>query len=642
MNHPTAQAPLGPAVPAQVNRTGSARLALVLAIVFAALLRFWQLGLGPPGLNQDEAANAWNAYCLLKTGVDQVGQPWPVFYTRALGENRSTLFIYLLIPFQALFGLNPLSTRLLAPVCGVMCIPLLYYVGTKWFDRRVGLVAAAALAVHPWHIQHSRWGHESSIVPFLVLLPIATAIWAGLPLAVARLRDKRVSSMRSLLAGLLAGIACYGYPCVRLFIPALLLLTVAATRRGWAEVRRTARGRCACLAALVGFCITFLPLAIAHVIDPEINKRGEMTRVWRSGDSVWERCEKVLERYAVHYDPVFLFLRGDAWEVFSPPGGGMFHWTALPLMLCGVVVLLRFALDRRTTERTEDASEPAVVTSAPQNSSKPWQPDLRTTEPWRRGGLLLFVLLMVYPAGDVLSGHPTAHALRSLPGIIPLNLLIALGAVAAWDFLRRTMRSAAIPAATIVCLAATLETALDQWRRLTEFNERPRVYHDFYVDLLAACDYLRPRFDSYDAVFLDDTGMPYPYVVLLTGLEYDPQRWRDEPRDWEPSGWDIYRRFGRVFLLSDPGSRAELERRRAAEPSRVVIIARPAAVEHVRVLREIVRPDGKSVLWVCEPTENEETNARQEVIPPPEPCPVQMPGVRLTALARHLPVAPER
>src|SRR5512140_3038925 len=79
------------------RRTALAALAVILAI--AGVLRLPALDELPPGLHQDEAVNAWNAYCLLKTGQDQFGVHWPIFYMRALGGNRSVLYTYLIIPF---------------------------------------------------------------------------------------------------------------------------------------------------------------------------------------------------------------------------------------------------------------------------------------------------------------------------------------------------------------------------------------------------------------------------------------------------------------------------------------------------------------------------------------------------------------
>ncbi|MBI5865790.1 MAG: hypothetical protein HZB38_15060, partial [Planctomycetes bacterium] len=46
---------------------------LVAILLLAAALRLAGLTTVPPGLNQDEAANAWNAWCLLKSGHDQHG-----------------------------------------------------------------------------------------------------------------------------------------------------------------------------------------------------------------------------------------------------------------------------------------------------------------------------------------------------------------------------------------------------------------------------------------------------------------------------------------------------------------------------------------------------------------------------------------
>lgn len=88
------------------------RLVLAAIVVVGALLRLPGLTSAPPGLNQDEACNAWNAWCLLQTGRDEWGEPWPVFCMRAMGEYRSTLYAYVLVPFQAVGGLNVWTTRL--------------------------------------------------------------------------------------------------------------------------------------------------------------------------------------------------------------------------------------------------------------------------------------------------------------------------------------------------------------------------------------------------------------------------------------------------------------------------------------------------------------------------------------------------
>src|SRR5258708_3450987 len=81
-----------------------AMLLLLVIVLAGSALRFYHLGESPPGLNPDEAAAIWNAYCLLKTGMDQHGVRWPIFHAKVYGDEdqRSTPFIYYLIPFLAI------------------------------------------------------------------------------------------------------------------------------------------------------------------------------------------------------------------------------------------------------------------------------------------------------------------------------------------------------------------------------------------------------------------------------------------------------------------------------------------------------------------------------------------------------------
>ena len=52
-------------LPADAGEPPGVPLAWMLAITaLAALLRFARLDHSPPGLNQDEAINAWNSWCL--------------------------------------------------------------------------------------------------------------------------------------------------------------------------------------------------------------------------------------------------------------------------------------------------------------------------------------------------------------------------------------------------------------------------------------------------------------------------------------------------------------------------------------------------------------------------------------------------
>ena len=211
----------------------------------------------PPGLNQDEAANAWSAYCLLKTGKDYYYRTsWPLFYVRNVGGNSSTLYVYLMMPFQAIGGLNIYTMRLPAAVAGVLAVWLTFYVGRRLFGTAAALAAAALLAVNPWHLQHSRNGLESSITPLCSIAPLALLLWAGLLSG-----DKnKTTSPRPLVAaigGLLTGIGCFGHWEVRLFVPVFLFLIVLFTLPSWWRTIKTKKGALAIVLFILGFAATW-------------------------------------------------------------------------------------------------------------------------------------------------------------------------------------------------------------------------------------------------------------------------------------------------------------------------------------------------------------------------------------------------
>src|SRR6185369_738918 len=202
--------------------------ALLAVITLAgAFLRLWNLRHAPPGIEQDEALGAWMSWCLLHTGRDMSGQPWPIFYAHGIGDSPPTLSFYLTIPFQWLGGLSPVTTRLPGAVAGTLCVPLLAWVADRVNGQRTALVAAALLAFSPWHLFVSRFGVGASECPLEALLPLALLVAAGL------LAEEPVRPVLAGLAGLAAGVSCYGFQVMRIYFPVLFaLLAWAVWPRG--------------------------------------------------------------------------------------------------------------------------------------------------------------------------------------------------------------------------------------------------------------------------------------------------------------------------------------------------------------------------------------------------------------------------
>jgi len=541
---------------------------LLLIVILGAFLRLVKPGQSPPGLNQDEAANGWNAYCLLKTGKDQVGVSWPIFYTRALGGNRTTLYIYLLLPFQAVGGLNIYTTRLPAAVGGVLTILLIYFVGRRLFDRQIGLAAAFFLALNPWHIQQSRWGHEASVGALLGLVPLVMMLWANLPLDDdnGRVPHPFVAA----LAGAVIGICCYGYHGVRLFVPVFLLAACLVTLPAWWRWLKTRRGALAVALFILTFAVTFSPLAWQHIFHAAgIGRHGQ--NLSRAGLLIGSEplpiaVSSFVSRYIQHFGPDFLFVRGDDFSIQSPPGAGQYHWYMLPLMILGLIAIFR--------------------------RLKP-----------SRAARILLVFIVTYPIGDCLYHTDGAHALRSSPGLCSLILLAGVGAVSTgrWLWKQGRLAALAVTAGFVITVIG-----LNGWylhRFYGEYNRQPEIYHGYHADLVEACDWLRGRFDDADAVFCTTDGMNQPYIITLVALGYDPQRWFRQQRDFVPTeSFDIYTSYGKMrFMYGQSFIPALKELQQSNQHNRIIFIVRPGELGLKDPIHQIYRPDGKVTLWICQP-----------------------------------------
>jgi 4-amino-4-deoxy-L-arabinose transferase-like glycosyltransferase len=151
-----------------------------LNIVSKKYLIIWVIGIGvllrciyfpniPPGINQDEASAAYEAYSLLLTGKDRWGNPFPIYFP-GWGSGQNILYSYLTIPAIAIFGLNIFSARIINLIFGILTLPLMYVCVKSIFNARTAFYSTLLLAILPWHIMMSRWGLESNLLPFFLLL----------------------------------------------------------------------------------------------------------------------------------------------------------------------------------------------------------------------------------------------------------------------------------------------------------------------------------------------------------------------------------------------------------------------------------------------------------------------------------------
>ncbi len=142
-------------------------LFLILILLLATVLRFWDINKVPVSLFGDELDIGYHAYSLLKTGRDYSGNFLPL-HLQSIADYKSSLYAYSIIPTVGIFGISPLGVRLPSAFFGILSVYLFYLLVNLVFrNKPLALIAALLLAISPWHLQFSRGGFE--VVEMLAL-----------------------------------------------------------------------------------------------------------------------------------------------------------------------------------------------------------------------------------------------------------------------------------------------------------------------------------------------------------------------------------------------------------------------------------------------------------------------------------------
>lgn len=305
---------------------------LVLAVLtlVGAALRLWGLDAAPPGLHPDEAANAYEAYCLRTTGAASDGRPWPwVFqmHGRFWVEGSYVWFVALL---QGLPLSLPVSTRLPAALAGVALVPATWCLARRLLTPRVAWVAAGLLAIEPLAVHYSRVGLRASLVP-------AAVAWALVLLLDPR-GGRRAGLWRGGLAGALAAFALWTYTPQRVWVPLLGLALLGAF---WGRVKREP----ARWAVAGGLAVLVLLLSLPWTLGGDGRARLDAVSVFAVEGGVGAKLGAFVKGYALAFSPRAL-LSGSSSRGFWAEGVAPLLWVEAPLILLGVGSLVARALRR--------------------------------------------------------------------------------------------------------------------------------------------------------------------------------------------------------------------------------------------------------------------------------------------------------
>ncbi len=315
-------------------------LILVIIILLGALLRLVNLSTMPPSLNWDEISHGYNAYSILRTGMDEWGVHFPVANFRAYGDYPLTLNLYLTVPFVWAFGLTAFAIRFPHALLGIGTIIVSYllsYGVTK--KKGVSLVVAFLVSVDPWYVFTSRFVLQSNLSVFLLT--------AGMAAFVHRKSNKYLLPISTFLLGL----TLFSYHTTRIFTP-LLLVSIAIIFRK--EFFTKLNIFIAVLFLLPLPFILLNPNARARSAEVFLINDGSVAAIeyTRNNSSlpalfskiIYNRPAYLIEQSLLHYvdyfSPQFLFLRGGTQYQFSVPDQGLLYLFSAPFFYIGFILLI--------------------------------------------------------------------------------------------------------------------------------------------------------------------------------------------------------------------------------------------------------------------------------------------------------------
>lgn len=315
--------------------TGGQLILLLAILLLGILVRVAGIGEAPRGFNQDEASAGYDAFAILKYGIDRNGIHNPV-HLIAWGSGQNAAYSWLCMPFIALLGLSVWSVRLPMALVGCASLVIFYFLlkNIHRENKSFVLLGTFLFAIFPWHIMKSRWGLESNLFPDLVL-------WGTFLLSQYLRKGKSGYLYTSMF---LFGFSAYSYGSAYCFLPFFVLpvgiCLLLRKKVTWKQA----------LACVLVLGVTVLPILLFVFINtfdyPQIelgfltiprlyvNRHTEMASVFSGNflESSLKNFRDALKILVTQED-------GLPWNAMPP--FGLTYRVTLPLTLWGLVLCLK-------------------------------------------------------------------------------------------------------------------------------------------------------------------------------------------------------------------------------------------------------------------------------------------------------------
>ncbi len=534
---------------------------LFLIVLVAGLLRFYQLGTIPPSLSWDEVAWGYNAYSLGIDGRDEFGNFLPYTSFISFGDYKPPVYAYLTVLPIWLFDLTTFAIRFPSAFFGTLTVLVTYFLVKELFipkgakqhstqnhANKIALMSALILAVSPWHIMLSRAAFEANVSSFFIV----TGVW----LFLYSLRKRSWVIVLSIICFVLS---MYTFNSARIVAPLLVIILTLGNIKNLLQIKKSV-----VTAVIVGL-ILFLPI-VTFLVSPQAKLRYAEVNIFSNVSIVktanqeiandnnawWSKIihnrrvaysKEFIKHYFDHFNPSFLFIKGDKNPKFSTQDVGQMYLWDLPFIVLGTVLLFR-----------------------------------------RREGrwwiIPIWLLISIIPSAVA---KETPHALRIESSLPTWQILTAYGFVMAMQSVKRYQK--AIVGIFLGVLLLFVGYFLHGY--YTHYSrEYSREWQYGYKEAIA---YVQANQNSYDKVYISEK-LERGYVYTLLFLKYDPVAFRSEAKiRGDVFGFVHVDSFGKYFF---PDSIKKMP----IENNTLYIVGANQVPKNVKVLQKFTLRNGETIL----------------------------------------------
>lgn len=478
----------------------------IIIFVLALFLRVYLIGSVPPSPSLDEVSIGYNAYSILNTGKDEYGSSFPLLL-RAYDDFRPAFYVYLVIPFVALFGLSVEAVRLPSVLLSLLSVVTVFFLVRELFPKdpivfkmpisryAVARISMLLVAISPWHIYLSRLGHEVNLGFTVTILGIYFFL---------RAMNAKTKTVPLVISAVFFALSLYSYQSQKVIIPGLVIGLICIYFMTFKKFIRSF-----VIAGIIGLLVS-LPAVFVSLSDEGLTRfegtsvftkehplHGEhlqkVTSAKEEGDIIGQivynrRLTNVFifsEQYLAHFNPYWLFLGGEK-EDHKVPNLGLMYGYELPLIFLGGFLLFRSTVSKQSK-------------------------------------LLLLLWVLISPlAASITTGAP--HAMRSFTVIPSLQIISSFGLVYLSRVLSQKVRSVVLLSGFVVLIGGSVLYLYTNY-----FVEFPKIHSgSFQYSLSSALT---------DDVLSGHTGpvvisnkdlLTQSYMFYLFHTEYDPKQYQRE------------------------------------------------------------------------------------------------------------------